>query len=57
MIPQLNDMCAPALEGKWMLGTDEPTMIDIHCAPIFEMIDNTRPGPWKHVAEGVKFSE
>jgi hypothetical protein len=34
--PKLNDLAGPAGRGKWLANTDQPTMLDIHCAPFWE---------------------
>ena len=37
-----NDFAAPMKEGKWLLGTGEPTMLDLHVAPMFEMLHTNK---------------
>ena len=36
-LPAFEAMCTEA-NGKWLFGTDELTQLDIHCAPIWEII-------------------
>ena len=33
-----NQLAAAVNQGKWIADTDEPTMVDIHIAPFFEML-------------------
>ena len=33
-----NDFAALAKGGKWLSGSDEPNMLDIHVAPMWEFI-------------------
>eukprot|EP00959_Pyramimonas_sp_CCMP1952_P208410 4359615-Pyramimonas_sp.AAC.2 len=56
-LPQHNEIASAAKDGKWLLGTDEPTMLDIHIAPMWETICI-----WQHSAlapamELAKFAE
>jgi len=37
-LPAHNDFAALSKGGKWLMGTDHPTMLDIHVAPMWEFI-------------------
>ena len=36
-LSKFEEMCKKAGD-KWLLGTDEPTMLDIHCAGMWDMV-------------------
>jgi len=35
-LPLWEAICAKATDGKWLFGTDEPTLMDVHIAPFME---------------------
>jgi len=49
-------MCTEA-NGKFLLGTDEPTLLDIHCAPFWEIIYLWDHGVYADVDEVLKIRE
>ena len=53
--PKLNDLAAPAARGKWLAGTDEPTMVDIHCAPFWEIMVAWSKGLFKNITVDTDF--
>jgi glutathione S-transferase len=57
MISKHNDFAKRAAGGKWLMGTDEPTMLDIHCAPQWEIFCSWMTGPMKAVLDHTKFVE
>ena len=50
-----NDFAKRAAGGKWLMGTDEPTMLDIHCAPQWEIFCSWMTGPMKSVLDRTDF--
>ena len=49
-------MCAEA-DGKFLLGTDEPTALDIHCAPFWEIMYLFTSGVYEDVDAILKVNE
>ena len=47
------EMCAEA-NGKFLFGTDEITMLDVHCAPFFELFYLMDRGVYSNVEEIVQ---
>lgn len=37
-LPAWEALCAKATGDKWLFGTDEPTLLDVHTAPFMELI-------------------
>jgi glutathione S-transferase len=56
-LPQHNDFCSLTKDGKWLFGTDEPTMLDIHCAPFWEFIVGFQYGEFRNVWDRSNFAE
>jgi hypothetical protein len=54
--PKLNDLAGPAGRGKWLAGTDEPTMIDVHCAPFWEYMVGWTKGHFDNVTTDTDFA-
>ena len=52
-LPLFEEMCAEA-NGKFLFGTDEITMLDIHAAPFFELFYLMDRGVYSNVEEIVQ---
>mmetsp|Transcript_40756 Transcript_40756/g.53467 ORF Transcript_40756/g.53467 Transcript_40756/m.53467 type:complete len:112 (+) Transcript_40756:390-725(+) len=55
-LPIYEQMCTEA-NGKFLLGTDEPTLLDIHCAPFWEIVYLWDRGVYADVDEVLKIRE
>ena len=55
-LPIYEKMCTEA-NGKYLLGTDEPTLLDIHCAPFWEIVYLWDRGVYSDVEEVLKIRE
>jgi len=40
LLPIWEAMCAKYSDDKWLFGTSEPTLLDVHTAPFFEILFN-----------------
>lgn len=54
--PANNEFAAALAQGKWLMGTDEPTLLDIYAVPFYEMVYNMRHGPMGNIYERVAAS-
>ena len=52
----LNDFCAKVADGKWLSGSDHPTMVDVHVVPICEFMVGWMHGPLKNVSDSCDFA-
>ena len=55
-LPLFEEMCAEA-NGKFLFGTDEITMLDVHCAPFFELFYLMDRGVYSNVEEIVQLRQ
>mmetsp|Transcript_15974 Transcript_15974/g.34676 ORF Transcript_15974/g.34676 Transcript_15974/m.34676 type:complete len:270 (-) Transcript_15974:106-915(-) len=56
-LPTHNEFASLAKGGKWLLGTDEPTMLDIHVAPMWEVMCIWQHSTLAPAMEHAKFAE
>lgn len=55
-LPIFEAMCTEA-NGKFLLGTDELTLLDIHCAPMWEIVYLFEDGVYSNVDEHLKIRQ
>lgn len=56
-LPLFEKMCADAGDGKYLMGTDEITQLDVHVAPFWEIIYLFDKGVYSDVGEKLKICE
>jgi glutathione S-transferase len=52
-----NHLARAVSQGKWFAGTDEPTMIDIHIAPFFELLFAWQKPPMSNVTDKLDLAQ
>ena len=51
ILPELNEFLAPILNGTWLSGSNQPTMVDIYCEPWLEFIVGWSMTPMKYITD------
>jgi len=57
ILPIWEAMCAKATDGKWLFGTEEPTLLDVNAAPFFEVLYNAQFGVMSNMTDRLKLKE
>ena len=56
-MPAMNEFMSKVAEGKWLSGSEHPTMLDIHCVPVCEFIVCwSYSEHFKHVTDSADFA-
>ena len=55
-LPAFEEMCKKS-NGKFLMGTDDLTMLDIHCGPMWEIVYLFEKGVYANVDEILKIRE